>query len=160
AAARHAGGPATTVIGASSFLGHVLARYVVDAGSVALIDELLTPAGCEVYTYIFDPAELLQVQRRGRVSLARLRSAARSHGSVTLLGVFLAPAEHGADGFADDDLEVVLDSSPNFDIDARRLRGCIAVTQAFEEIRDFGRAFANGLALPELLLADLGGRGA
>ncbi len=154
AAARHAGGPATTVIGASSFLGHVLARAVLDPGAIVLLEELLTAAGCEVYTYVFDAHQ--RIEDHGEIPLARWRERATSAG-VTLLGVFVGGREPGpgtrnqgpgnrdpgpgirdpgappADGF-----EVFLDPSPQAAIPGVDIRGLIAIAPGFEMVRDLG----------------------
>lgn len=140
AAARHAGGPGTTVIGASSFLGHVLARAVLDPGAIVLLEELLTAAGCEVYTYVFDAHQ--RIEDNGAIPLARWRERATSAG-VTLLGVFVGERDPGSGNrdpgeTAAERLEVCLDPSPQAAIPGAEVRGLIAIAPGFEMVRDLG----------------------
>lgn len=134
AAARHAGGHGTTVVGASSFLGHVLAHTVADPASKRLLDDLLTPQGCEVYTYIFDRPQRMPLEAAEDVALATLRRC--GWGRATILGVLLAPPGREAEDLDDDSLEIVLDPRHTAKIAAGRLRGLVAVARSFEDLRE------------------------
>ena len=88
-AARMAGGPKTHVIGAGSLLGYLIAHNAIHPGAHRAVRELLSEAGDDVYTYIFDTTE------RRRLAQAQLRLAPAAlfqqllRQGVVLLGVFV-----------------------------------------------------------------------
>lgn len=144
AAARHAGGAATTVVGAASFIGHVLARTVLDPGSRPLLDELLTAAGCELYTYLLEPSERAELARAAAtLELDAVRTWGRQRATLTVLGVFLSPLGREKEPLDHDELEVVLDPRPGVVVASERVRGIVAIAAAFESVRQLGQQLAH-----------------
>jgi hypothetical protein len=89
-AARMAGGPKTHVIGAGSLLGYLIAHNALHPGAHRAVRELLSEAGDDVYTYIYEPPE------RRRLEQARMRFAPDAlfqellRQGVVLLGAFVS----------------------------------------------------------------------
>lgn len=149
-AARAAGGAGTHVVAAGSFLGYYLAQNVLDPGIYRLYRQLLTSAGCEIYTCIFTPDQRAEIRSRGHgktIDLPALWDRAyREHG-VTLLGLFVA--EPGQPDLAFDELDVLLQlhrpSAPAgvLDVDGglrcAALRGMIGISLRFEDLRKLAR---------------------
>lgn len=89
-AARMAGGPKTHVVGTGSLLGYLIAHNAVHPGAHRAVRELLSEAGDDVYTYLYDPAERRRLeQARPRLAPAALFQACLRQG-VILLGAFVA----------------------------------------------------------------------
>jgi len=92
--ARAIGGEGTFVLDKPRFVGHFLCHHLIVPGMEALMSELLSARGREVYTHLFiDRGDSEALQRLadddGTIDFERLASFAYEKHAVTLLGVFL-----------------------------------------------------------------------
>ena len=182
AATRAAGGPRTRVVGSGPFLGFYVAQNVIYPGVYRAYRQLLTSAGCEIYTYILDPAERRQLLERasaGSLDPQALFARAYLEHQVTLLGFFVAEDE--ARPSDPDELGVLLNPASvstrrrfafAFDGDARlrqaALRGLVGVAARWEDLRSLAgallvspeqtRPFVSPAGFPDLILDAEGGR--
>ncbi len=151
AAARAAGGARTHVVATGAFVGNYIAQNVANPGIYRLYRQLLTSAGCEVYTYIFDAEErarfVAAAGADGTLDCVELHARAAREFGATLIGYFVAPPADGELEF--DDLAVLLapcgHDGPAYARDgagrvrADAVRGVIAVALRFETVRAFGQ---------------------
>ncbi len=103
-AVRSAGGANTHLVGSGSFLGSYVVHNVVYPEAHRIYRQLLTPSGCEVYTYLFSAGERRRLEASTPASFdpAALHRAAYRFYGVTIIGVF------AADRDGDGELEVLL----------------------------------------------------
>jgi hypothetical protein len=141
--AKVAGGGNVTPVPMGMFLGCVMSQNLLYPGIDAVLEELLTARGSEIYTHIYPPAELealRQVDAEGSLDFAGLLVEAYLAGRVILLGAFL-----GEGAWTDDVGRLVLwlnplDEPPNAAralgarpgrIPLANLRGLVAVAPEY-----------------------------
>ena len=151
-AARTAGGPNTHVVGSGSFVGNYIAQNVANPCIYRLYRQLLSSAGCEIYTYVFygdDRARMRSSAGPGAaLDWRELQARARSDHGVTLLGYFVAPRD--VDDVAIEDLDVLLAPSsgdgPEYArgadgrVRADTVRGLIGVALRWNHVRALGES--------------------
>ena len=150
-AAREAGGRGTHLVGAGSFLGYYLAKNVLFPGIDATFRQLLTSAGCEMYTYLLAPEERERLRARPPADARALWERAFDDWGVHLAG-FLVGSADGSPVEAEG-LEVILDPAdpagrPGFDargdVVPARIHGLVGVCLRWDQIRRMGRDLAAG----------------
>ncbi len=91
--ARAVGGPGTYVLDKPRFVGQFLCHHLIVPNMEALMGEMLSARGREVYTHLFvergDSAGLAKLGEGGHLDFAALARFAHERFGVTLLGVFL-----------------------------------------------------------------------
>ena len=155
-AAGSAGGPGTFTIGSGPFLGYYVAQNVIYPGVYRAYRQLLTTAGCEIYTYLFDPAERRAVEARSALDPALMFAAASLRHRVTLVGCFVEPG----DGTQSEtvllnpmDAAVRARHSGVFDASGRlraaAVRGVVGICARWQDLRAAAREVVRGGALGE-----------
>lgn len=155
--ARAVGGEGTYVLDKPRFVGQFLCHHLIVPGMEALLSELLSARGREVYTHLFmDRGDSAALQRLadedGFVDFERLAAFAYQRHAVTLLGVFLgaertsrAPGEivpvdrttpwlNPRCGCLEPELEV-LSLTPGR-IPTASLKGIFGIAETYRPIRD------------------------
>ena len=143
---------ATHVVGSGSFVGNYIAQNVANPGIYRLYRQLLTSAGCEIYTYVFygDDAPRMRSNAGPDAALdwRELQSRARRDHGVTLLGYFVAPPGDG--DVAVEELDVLLaprvPGGPDYArledgrVRADAVRGLIGVALRWDDVRALGES--------------------
>jgi hypothetical protein len=154
-AARTAGGAGTHVVGSGSFVGNYIAQNVANPGIYRLYRQLLTSAGCEIYTFVFygDDARRMRANAGPGAALdwRELQQRARREHGVTLLGYFVAPPDSGDVGV--EDLDVLLAPRSNGGPDYARTTGGRVRADAVRGLVGVALRWDDVLALGESLLS-------
>jgi len=139
-------------VGSGSFVGNYIAQNVANPGIYRLYRQLLTSAGCEIYTYVFygDDAGRMRGNAGADAALDwhELQQRARADHGVTLLGYFIAPPDSG--DVPVEDLDVLLaptsGAGPEYArcqdgrVHAAAVRGLIGVALRWSHVRALGES--------------------
>lgn len=158
-AARIAGGPHTHVVGSGTFVGNYLAHNVLFPGIYRLYRQLLTSAGCEIYTYLFSEEERAALRQAyggaGGLDPAALQQQAHVDFGVTLVAAFTREHQDECD-FGD--LDVVIGPRRGWGpataftddghLRADTLRGIAGICLRWDDVKRLARALVEGRAAP------------